>query len=103
MPPVSFEEEEFEAQFNGRTILRILGQTKPHWPWVVGFLLAIALVSSLDSYFTFLGKRIIDEGIIPGDLAALRSIVMLYGGLLIVQGAAVFGFIYLAGILGERV
>ena len=103
MPPVSFEEEEFEAQFNGRTILRILAQTKPHWRWVLGFLLAIALVSSLDSYFTFLGKRIIDEGIIPGDLGALREIVFLYGGLLLVQGVAVFTFIFLAGILGERV
>ncbi|MFP3854595.1 MAG: ABC transporter ATP-binding protein [Anaerolineales bacterium] len=103
MPPVSFEEEEFEAQFNGRTILRILAQTKPHWPWVLGFLIAIALVSSLDSYFTFLGKRIIDEGIIPGDLSALRRIVFLYGGLLLVQGVAVFAFIFLAGILGERV
>jgi ATP-binding cassette subfamily B protein len=103
VPPVSFEEEEFEAQFNGQTILRILGQTRPHWHWVVGFVLAVALVSALDSYFTFLGKRIIDEGIIPANMEALRQIVTLYGSLLLVQGAAVFGFIYLAGILGERV
>ena len=25
-----FEEEEFETQFNGKTLLRILGLTRPH-------------------------------------------------------------------------
>lgn len=103
MPPIRHEEEEFEGQFNSHTMLRILAQTRPHWRWVVGFILAIGLVSALDSYFTFLGKRIIDEGIVAGDTAALLDIVLLYGGLLLIQAVGVFGFIYLAGILGERV
>jgi ATP-binding cassette subfamily B protein len=103
VPPTSYEEEEFEGQFDRRTVLRILAQTRPHWRWVVGFSLAIALVSTLDSYFTFLGKRIIDEGIAAGDPSALISIVLLYGGLLLIQAVGVFAFIYLAGILGERV
>ena len=34
-----FEEEEFESQFNGQTVLRILKQATPHWPMLVGFLL----------------------------------------------------------------
>ena len=58
-----FEEEEFTTQFNGQTLLRVIAQAKPHWPWLIGFLLTIALVAALDSYFTFLGKRIIDKGI----------------------------------------
>ncbi|MEJ2208167.1 MAG: ABC transporter ATP-binding protein [Anaerolineae bacterium] len=98
-----FEEEEFTTQFNGRTLLRILGQARPHWRWVVGFLLSIALVSGLDSYLTFLGKRIVDEGIVPGNRAILGQILTLYGGLILVQAVGVFGFIYLAGVLGERV
>lgn len=98
-----FEEEEFTTQFNGRTVLRILAQTKPHWPWVVGFLVTIALVSALDSYFTFLSARLIDEGIVGGDTVALRQIVTQYGALIVVQAIAVLGFIYLAGVLGERV
>jgi ATP-binding cassette subfamily B protein len=98
-----FEEEEFTTEFNGRTLLRILGLTKPHWPWVVGFLVAIAAVSALDSYFTFLSKRMIDEGILAGDKAVLTRIILTYGSLIVVQAVGVLGFIYLAGVLGERI
>jgi ATP-binding cassette subfamily B protein len=98
-----FEEEEFTSQFNGRTFRRILGLTRPHWHWVVGFLATIALVSGLDSYFTFLSKQIVDLGIVPGDVDALVSIVIRYGSLIFVQAAFVFCFIYLAGVLGERI
>ncbi len=98
-----FEEEEFTTQFNGRTLWRILGLVKPHWRWVLGFMLSIALVSLLDSVFTYQGKRILDEAIIPRDPVALRGILMVYGGLILVQAVGVLGFIYLAGVLGERV
>ena len=103
MSDFEFEEEEFSTQFNGRTVLRILSQARLHWPWLVGFLLTIALVSALDSYFTFLSKRIVDEGILGGDRAALTQIVVTYGLLIIVHAAGVLGFIFLTGILGERV
>ncbi|RPI25501.1 MAG: ABC transporter ATP-binding protein, partial [Chloroflexota bacterium] len=103
MSTYEFEEEEFSTQFNGRTLLRILAQTRPHWKWLVGFLSAIACTAVIDSYFTFLGKRIIDEGIIPGNKSALVSIVITYGLLTVLQSCFVFTFIYLAGVLGERV
>jgi ATP-binding cassette subfamily B protein len=98
-----FEEEEFSTQFNGSTVRRILGLATAHWPWLAGFLVAILLVSTFDSYFTFLGKRIIDEGIVAGDRGALFELVTLYGGLNLVQAGLVFCFIYLAGVLGERI
>jgi ATP-binding cassette subfamily B protein len=98
-----FEEEEFTTQFNGRTVVRILSLTKPHWPWLVGFLLSIVLISWLDSYSTFLGKRIVDEGILGGDRAALRQIVITYGSLIAVSSAGVFGFIFMTGILGHLI
>jgi ATP-binding cassette subfamily B protein len=37
------------------------------------------------------------------QLDALKNIILRYGLLIIVQAAGVFGFIYLAGILGERI
>jgi ATP-binding cassette subfamily B protein len=98
-----FQEEEFSTEFNGRTLLRILAQTKPYWPWVVGFVVAIAGVSALDSYFTYLSKRMVDEGIVPGNRQILTHIVTIYGSLIVVQAVAVFGFIFLTGILGERI
>jgi len=98
-----FKEEEFTTQFNGKTVLRILSQAKPHWPWLVGFLLSITLVSVLESYFTFLSKQIVDEGILAENGAALTRIVTVYGLTILVSSVGVFGFIYLAGILGERI
>ena len=98
-----FEEEEFTTDFNGKTLLRILGQTRPHWKWVSGFLVAIAIVAFFDAYFTFLSKRIVDEGIIAGNKQALIHLVTIYGVFIVVQAASVFTMIFLTGVLGERV
>ena len=98
-----FEEEEFSTQFNGKTIKRTLAQAKPYWLWVVGFISLIGLVSLQDSVFTYLSLLIIDEGIVPGDYDRLVQLVTIYGSMILVQAVAVFGFIYLAGILGHRI
>ncbi len=74
-----FEEEEFNTDFNGRTLRRILAQTLPYRRWVLGFLAMISIVAFLDAYFTFLSKRIVDEGIVAGNRAALMQIVTQYG------------------------
>ncbi len=57
-----FEEEEFTTQFNGQTIRRIAAQTKPHWPYLIGFLGFIAVAAVLDAFFTYLSKQVIDDG-----------------------------------------
>jgi ATP-binding cassette, subfamily B, bacterial len=98
-----FEEEEYSTKLTRGTVIRVLAQLKPHWRWVLGFLVAIAVVSGLESYFTYLSKRIIDEGIIAGNPDTLIGILVQYGALMFVQSTAVFIFIYLTGILGHRV
>ncbi len=98
-----FEEEEFTTSFNGKTLLRILGLTKPHWKWVLGFLLTISLVSMLESLFTYLSKMIVDQAIIPKDSQRLIQLLTIYSSFLLVQASAVFSFIFLAGVLGERI
>jgi ATP-binding cassette subfamily B protein len=103
MADYEFEEEEFTTQFNGRTLARILEQVKPHWPWVLGFIVAMSLIAALDSYFTYLNKRLIDEGIIAADQAMIRSILAQYGGLMLLQAVFFFVMIFLAAMLGERV
>jgi len=102
---VSFrvQQEESYSAPSGRTVLRVLAQAKPHWRWAVGFLMTVALVAALDSYFTYLSKRIVDEGILAGDPVALRRIAATYAVLVLVQAAGIFGFIRLAGILGARI
>jgi ATP-binding cassette subfamily B protein len=100
---IEFEEEEFNTQFNGQTVMRILAQTRPHWKWVVGFLVTVTLVAASDAVFTYMRKQIIDAGITPGDTAALARIGVIYAVMIVLQAAGVFTFIYLAGVLGERV
>jgi ATP-binding cassette subfamily B protein len=98
-----FKEEEFTGIFTGKVALRIFEQIKPYPLWVIVFTATIGIVSYLDSYFTFLSKRIIDEGIGAGDFTVLREILLRYGSLIVIQAIAVFGFIYFAGILGEKI
>ena len=98
-----FEEEEFTTEFNGQTLMRVLSQARAHWPMIAGFLIFITAVSLLESTTTYLDKQIIDVGIVPGDVRALLRIVALYVVIFVIQSAFVFGFIVLAGMLGETV
>lgn len=100
---IEFEEEEFSTSFTGRTIRRLGGLLKPYKLWVVGFLLTVMAVSGLDSYFTYLSARIIDEGIIAQNVEVLTQIMAQYAALIVVQALFAFAFIYLVGILGERI
>lgn len=100
---IELEEEEYTSPLTMPVFKRIVGLLKPHWRWVVGFLVTIALVSTQDSLFTYLNKMIIDQGIVQKDIARVLHLAMLYGGLQVVQAVMVFSFVYLAGVLGERV
>jgi ATP-binding cassette subfamily B protein len=100
---IELEEEEYTSPLTMPVFKRIVSLLKPHWRWVIGFLLTIALVSAQDSFFTYINKLIIDQGIVKRDLNAVWRLATLYGGLQIVQAGLVFTFIYLAGVLGERV
>lgn len=97
-----FEEEEFTSQFNGQVVRRIADQARPYWKQMILFLMLIGLVASLDGTFTYINKLMIDEGILANDRGRVIELVTLYAGLLVLHIGAIFGFIYLAGTLGER-
>jgi ATP-binding cassette subfamily B protein len=97
------EEEEFTTEVNSRTLQRIFIQTKPYWRMLVGFVLLIAVAAFLDSLFTYMSKLLIDQGIVARDRGAVTRIITIYGSLIVVQAATVFGFIYMTGLLGERI
>jgi ATP-binding cassette, subfamily B, bacterial len=98
-----YEEEEFQTRFNQKTFRRILGLTRPHYKLVIGFMVTIALVAGLDAVSTWIGKRIIDDGIIAKNIPALTRYIYEYGALILIQAGSVFLFIYMAGFLGERI
>jgi ATP-binding cassette, subfamily B, bacterial len=98
-----FEEEQFDSKFSGKTVLRIIGLTKPHWKLLVGFLVFIAITSVTESTYTFLIKKAIDEGIAAGDLSVFGRYMVMYGGMVFLLALSVFAFIYCAGWLGELI
>ena len=99
-----YSDDEFQnAKLSRRVFARILGLTLPHWKWVAGFLGFILFTSYLDAYFTWLSKRIIDEGILARNPEPLVAILLQYAGLVVLQAGLVFGFISLSGVLGERI
>ena len=98
-----FEEEDFNTGFSGRTVTRILQQVVPYWPMVIGFLLLVVLITIADSIFTYFGKQLVDNAILPQDPVALRTMLTNYAILSVISAAIVFGFIYITGLLGEKV
>lgn len=99
--------EEFDEKDYGKLstpiLRRLLALLKPHWRWVIGFLVCIALVSMIDAYTTYLSAQIIDDGILAGSREAIVRTIIIYGGVMLLQAGFAFGFIYLTGVLGERV
>ena len=61
---IELEEEEHASALTTPILKRIISLLQPHWQWVVGLLITIALTSSLDSMFTYINKNIIDQAII---------------------------------------
>jgi len=100
---IELEEEEHTSQLTTPTFRRILGLVKPHWRWMAGFLVAITFTASLDAMFTYINKNMIDQGIAQKSIPILIKYASYYGGLQVVQAVTVFIFIYLVGILGERI
>ena len=100
---LEFDEEEFDTRFSGHTIRRLVGLLKNYWPRVILFATAVLLVSLLDSIFTYLSMIIVDDGIVAKNSAVLTRVLVVYGGLILVQAGLVFAFIYTCGILGEKV
>jgi ATP-binding cassette subfamily B protein len=99
----TYEEEDFSTSLNRKTLLRILGELKPFWRWVLGFIFCIAVVSILEALFTYLNKVMVDNVIQSNSASTLYSVLAMYAVLGVSQALNVYGFIYLAGVLGQKV
>jgi len=100
---IEIEEEEYTSNLTAPVFKRILGLMRPYMNWVIGFFVTIALTSCGDAYFTYLNKEIVDTGISLGNSTAVMHIATIYGSLILCQAVTVFSFVYLAGVLGERI
>ncbi len=100
---IEIEEEEHTSPLTAPTFKRILGLVMPHKRWLIGFLATIALTAALDALFTYINRAMIDQGIVQKSIPSLLRLASYYGGLQLTQAVLVFTFIFLAGILGERI
>ncbi len=100
---IMLEEEEYTSHLTLPVFKRILGLLIPHKKWVFGFFIAIAATSVLDGVFTYINKNIIDQGIVARNTERMLELAAIYGGFIAIQALMVFSFVYLAGVLGERI
>ncbi len=98
-----FDEEQFNETWNGSILLRTARLSLEHWHLVLGFVVGISAVSILEAYLTYVVKRIIDEGVIAGDIAALNALSLQYALIWIPFAFFVVLFILSAGFLGHNV
>ena len=98
----ALEEKEY-GKLTNQVFKRLLQLLKPHWKWVVGFLICIAIVSMIDAVTTYLSKNLIDNGITAGNRDAIVQTILIYAGMIVFQAVCSFGFIYLVSIMAERV
>jgi ATP-binding cassette subfamily B protein len=100
---IELEEEEHTSQWTAPTFNRIAGLVRPHWRWFAGFVIAIMITAGTDAVFTYINKNMIDQGIVARSVPTLLRYATYYGILQLMQAGLVFSFIYLVGILGERI
>jgi ATP-binding cassette subfamily B protein len=103
MAYTEIEEEEFSGQLTGAVFKRIFKLVLPHWRFVATFTVAMVCVSMMDSIFTLINKQIIDRSVVGGDASALWQLATVWIGLTLFQAVGAFTFIYMVGVLGERI
>lgn len=103
MAQTEFEEEEFTGQLTGAVFKRIIQLVRPHWRFVAAFTSAMICVSMMDSIFTLINKQIIDRAVVGGDASILWRMALIWIGLTLFQAVGAFTFIYMVGVLGERI
>lgn len=79
------EEEITRKPFDARLMWRLLGYLRPYRVWVIVAFLMILLTSAARQAGPYLSKIAVDDHILPGDLAGLNRIVLVFVGLLVFQ------------------
>jgi len=96
------EHRSFSGALDGRTLARILSQTRPHRKLFIAFLVFILMTAFIDSLATYLTRFIIDDGILAGDREALWRYTWYHIICFLVNSVSIFGFIYCADRMGQQ-
>ncbi len=96
-----YEEEEYSAALSGAALLRLLRLTLNYRGYLAGYLVGVIGMVLAEGAHIYLGKRILDEGILAGDLGEVKSLLWLWAGVAVLLAGCVALFIFCAGSVGQ--
>ncbi|MCY3661073.1 MAG: ABC transporter ATP-binding protein [Caldilineaceae bacterium] len=96
-----YEEEEYSASLSGAALLRLLRLTLNYRGYLAGYLVGVIGMVLAEGAHIYLGKRILDEGVLAGDLGEVKYLLWLWAGVAVVLAGCVALFIFCAGSVGQ--
>lgn len=96
-----YEEEEYSAALSGAALLRLLRLTFNYRGYLAGYLVGVIGMVLAEGAHIYLGKRILDEGVLAGDLGEVKSLLWLWAGVAVLLAGCVALFIFCAGSVGQ--
>ncbi|HEX3019728.1 MAG TPA: ABC transporter ATP-binding protein [Chitinispirillaceae bacterium] len=100
---MSLEDITYKGEFRGQILVRILRLARPHWPLMVGFLVAVSFTALMDSVNTYISTLVIDRGVASKNPDELLRWGMLLGGMFLLNSISLLVFFFCAGRLGEQI
>ncbi len=98
-----FEEEEYSAAFSGPALMRLLKLVLNYRGYVAGYFFGVLGLVAMEGTHIYLGKRILDEGVIPGDFAHVQQLLLLWALVSVGLAGFVALFIFCAGSVGQAI
>ena len=96
-----YEEEEYSAALSGAALLRLLRLTLNYRGYLAGYLVGVIGMVLAEGAHIYLGKRILDEGVLAGDLGEVKYLLWLWAAVAVVLASCVALFIFCAGSVGQ--
>ncbi|MCE2468142.1 MAG: ABC transporter ATP-binding protein [Caldilineaceae bacterium] len=96
-----YEEEEYSATLSGAALLRLLRLTLNYRGYLAGYVAGVIGMVLAEGTHIYLGKRILDEGVLAGDLGEVKYLLWLWAGVAVALAGCVALFIFCAGSVGQ--
>ncbi len=97
------EEEAYSTSFSGPALMRLLKLVLHYRGYVVGYFFGVIGLVAMEGIHIYLGKRIVDEGVIPGDFAHVQQLLILWAVVSVGLAGCVALFIFCAGSVGQAI
>jgi ATP-binding cassette subfamily B protein len=93
----SHQEQDYTKRLDAGLWVRVLGYIKPFHPYLIGIIVLMMICAAMDVVFPLLTREAIDVFIAGGTTEGLPWFIARYVIVMLVQTAAIAGFIFLCG------